>query len=137
MIRRRFTDDFDPDTMDLSEAMRMVEEEITNLEGGSMSTAAEESKPTPAKSAKKKSSAKKVTKKAGAKKKSSAKKKVAAPIAANGITIQELAKELKVEPTALRRKIRSMDGLSKKGGHRYAWEKSSPDLKKIRAAYAE
>lgn len=57
--------------------------------------------------------------------------------AADGVTLADLAKELKVKPASLRRTIRNMDGLGEQEQHRYFWPKSSPDLKKIRAHYAE
>lgn len=106
-----------PHRIDLAASLSRVKHELTNLKETTMTTAA--------------------TKKTLKRKTSNTPSKAADAAPKDGVSLNDLAKELKVKPGALRRKIRTMEGLGEQTTHRYHWTKSSPDLKKIRAAYAD
>lgn len=119
----------------LESLKRAIEEgeEITNKAIEDLESLEEESVEEEVKPKKKKASRKKKKKKAAAPQKEKTKKE---DDGTPKVTVGDLAEELDMSPTALRKYLRDK-GFEKPSGGRWEWPEDHPDLEKIRALNAE
>lgn len=127
-MRVRSTDDGNDDIMDVSEALDHLQDDdfIPLNQTEHDMTATKKTKP-----AAKPAAEAKPAKKAAAKK-TEGKKGTFGPrtLPEGYVGIDKLAKDSKLKPAVLRRKLRSLDGVEK-GDHGWAWKEGSKDYDKV------
>ena len=132
-----FTIDDDGDRMDLSRALSKVRDEIDNLYHLENDMTAVK-KPTAVEKPATKAADETVKKPAT--KKEPAAEKVSRPRGTpeGHISLKELAEETGLKPGALRRKLRSLENITKpEGQHGWVWKEGSRDLAAVRKALAK
>lgn len=127
-----FTIDDDGDRMDLSGALLKVQDELNQFDMENEMAIKKPAKKADAEETKVKKKTAETNKKDTAKTTTKAKGTRATPEGYVGLT--ELAKEMNMDPAAIRRKLRSLGTAKPEGQHGWFWKDGSKDLSAIKKA---